>query len=318
MKILLIATGGMDNPGDQFIRLGVERLIRDSRTANVKLVRISKENEKEIMTPQPFDKVIVCGMPLWWNNSVSTSQSIGWWGELIRGWVSDRKNDFLVLGAGPVVGLGGLHDPEEFQAAMDETVARAWKVTSRQPTGHPGIQESICPAAFAVAPETLAPHRRLCNLMPHGAHDAHFNPGEAAVWRERLPSLAQELRSRGFEFVAHDAEEWRLARRWWSDNEIHFPATAEHYLKLYSESRFFIGNRLHGAMRAAMNGTPAVAIGYDSRVDMLKPFTQNVFTPSGLPEHFHATVWPSTLQPDTIKRELKINRAIMKEFLSSC
>jgi hypothetical protein len=120
MKILLITTGGNKNPGDQFIRLGVESLIRSVCPPGAlphELVRIDKESD-EIGIEQPFDRAILCGMPLWWNNEVSVSQEIGWWGPIMDGWVSVEKRKFLVLGAGPVVGRSGPLDSDFFYDAF--------------------------------------------------------------------------------------------------------------------------------------------------------------------------------------------------------
>ena len=287
MRILLITTGQNNNPGDQFIRLGVETLIRSvwpHDQSPPELIRVDKESD-EISQPQFFDRAIVCGMPLWWNNDVSTSQSIGWWGPLFRGWIAEDRRKLLVLGAGPVVGKAGLKDDLEFFNAVEETTQRAWCVTSRQPlpVPAPGVLDSICPATFA-AQYCEAPTRKLCNLMPAGSHDEHFDPEAAAEWKRRLPDVSQALLEGGFEFIAHSEDEYKLAYKLgWPADRILFPTTPEQYLKAYAETKVFFGNRLHGAMMAATSGGVAVAVGYDSRMEMLKPFTPHTWGPFGVP-----------------------------------
>ncbi len=49
MKILLVTTGGNKNPGDQFIRLGVESLIREVWPVDKPaptLIRVDKESDE--------------------------------------------------------------------------------------------------------------------------------------------------------------------------------------------------------------------------------------------------------------------------------
>lgn len=287
MRILLITTGQNNNPGDQFIRLGVETLIRSvwphGRPAP-ELIRIDKESD-EISQPQPFDRAIVCGMPLWWNNDVSKSQEIGWWGPVFRGWLAEDRRKLLVLGAGPVSGKAGFKDESALRDAITESRDRAWAVTTRQPLPFPvpGVLESLCPAAFA-AQYCEAPTRRLCNLMPAGAHDEHFDPEAAAEWKRRLPDVAQALQEGWFDFIAHSPDEYKLAYKLgWPADRILFPTTPEQYLKVYAETKVFFGNRLHGAMAVATSGGTAVAVGYDSRMEMLRPFTPHTWGPFGVP-----------------------------------
>lgn len=325
MKILLITTGGNKNPGDQFIRIGVEEIIRAVWPADRRppeIVRVDKESD-EIGVEQEFDRAILCGMPLWWNNRVSRSQDIGWWGPLMRGWVSEDPRKFLILGAGPVVGSDGILDPAEFRDAIEETISRAWAVTTRQflprllPMDRPMPIESVCPACFA-AKHSEHRWRRLVNLMPDGAHDAHFDEAAAAEWRRRLPDIAVSLRD-DFEFVAHSADEAQLAEALgWEHARIHFPATPEGLLKLYAETKTFFGNRLHGAMVAAASGGVSCTVGYDSRLEMLAPFTPNRWSPFGVPTpltpDFLDTL-PVDVRRSRIANEWTFHCDLMRRFL---
>lgn len=322
MKILLITTGENKNPGDQFIRLGVESLIREVWSADrpgPELVRVDKESD-EIGVPQEFDRAILCGMPLWWNNDVSKSQDIGWWGPIMRGWVSDVRRKFLVLGAGPVAGAAGYKDPVELNAAVAETCTRAWAVTSRQPIAAPGVIESICPAAFAIRESHNPKWRHLCNFMPEGAHYAHFDPRAAEEWQRILPHVASELRDT-YDFVAHSPDEVKLAKMLgWRAPRIHFPKTPESLLMLYDETRRFFGNRLHGAMAVAASGGTAVAVGYDSRMEMLRPFTPHRWSPFGVPLPGLAgriSLLEPGLDRARVARERVKNRELVRAFLFS-
>lgn len=319
MKILLITTGGNKNPGDQFIRLGVESLIRSvcpPGAVPYQLVRVDKESE-EIGIEQDFDRAILCGMPLWWNNEASVSQEIGWWGPLMDGWISAEKRKFLVLGAGPATGASGPLDVDFFNDAMHQTVQRAWAVTSRQEVKFPGVLTSVCPAAFSVS-GTQPRRRLLCNLMPDGAHDSHFNGAAAAEWQRRLYDVSEALRP-AYDFVAHSPDEAVLARTLgWPVERIHFPDTPEALLKLYEETKIYFGNRLHGAMAVAVAGGTSVAVGYDSRIDMLRHFTPHRWSPFGvptnnLPEHLGALV--PRLNRARLAQERFVNTNLMHHFL---
>jgi hypothetical protein len=325
MKILLITTGQNKNPGDQFIRLGVEQVIRAVWPAGQlppELIRVDKESD-DIGAEREFDRAILCGMPLWWNNRVSKSQDIGWWGPLVRGWISAERRKFLVLGAGPVVGSEGILDSVEFRDAVEETCERAWAVTTRQflphllPMDCPMPQESICPAAFAVQ---HADHRwrRLVNLMPDGAHDSHFDEAAAAEWRRRLPDIAASLQG-SFDFVAHRPDEVALAQvLGWTSDRIHYCQTPEALLRLYAETKTFFGNRLHGAMAAAVSGAVSCAVGYDSRLEMLAPFTPNRWGPFGVPTPLTPAfldTLPVGVQRERLAREWSFHCDLVRRFL---
>ena len=283
MKILLVTTGKNNNPGDQFIRLGVENLV-SSVHAGAHFERVDKEDPEDINRERHFDKVILCGMPLWWDNPISFSADVHWWEPLMRGWLSERKKDFLILGAGSVVGNHPFN-ASRFGAAVDECVDRSFAVVTRNfIMEHPHLIRSVCPAAFSTFGPTMhkvnGPTLKVCNLMPSGAHDAHLDREEAKIWKEDvLPVLAPKLLDRGFLFCAHDQTEYDMARSLgWADPRLF--DTPQEYLAFYRQAKSYIGNRLHAAVVVASSGGSASAIGYDTRTEMVRPFTRSVFKPS--------------------------------------
>lgn len=313
MRILLITTGGNLNPGDQFIRLGVERLVRSVRP-DVEFIRVDKESE-DIAAPVEFDKAILCGMPLWWDNPVSQCREIGWWGPLMRGWISEKKENFLILGAGSVTGQHEFN-ASRFLSAVEESIERAFVVVTRQPViDHPKLISSVCPAAFSVDWHPDGRFRRVCNLMPAGAHDAHLNPVEAQNWMDRLPDVAERLRSDGFEFCAHSPDEVELAKSLGWEHPLFFD-TPEEYLHLYNHTAYYAGNRLHAAVVVAAGGGLAAVQGYDSRMEMVKPFTPRVFFPTEISEPSISVVYstPDHLQT-LLAREWRRQRRVVESFL---
>ena len=325
MKILLVTTGKNNNPGDQFIRLGVQSLV-SSVCPEAVFERINKEDHEDITRERPFDKIILCGMPLWWDNSVSFSADIHWWEPLMRGWLSERKKDFLILGAGSVVGQHPFN-AARFGAAVDECVERAFAVVTRNHVmDHPGLINSICPAAFSTFDLNVPADRQLkvCNLMPSGAHDAHLNEAEAATWRQKvLPELATALLSKGFLFCAHDQVEYYMARSLgWADPRLF--DTPEEYIAFYRRAKLYVGNRLHAGVVVAASGGAASVVGYDSRIEMVRPFTRSIFKPSEISSEIGIDDLVSGLNvvgrqadPSLLKHHRSLQQGVLRQFLSS-
>lgn len=322
MKYLLITTRDNLNPGDQFIRIGVENLVREV-DPTAEFERLSKEDPQDYSRERPFDRAILCGMPLWWNNHVSKCQDIYWWAPILRGWPSAKKENFLVLGAGSAVG-DNMVNPREMFDAVEEVIQRSFAVTTRQPVfDRPDLISSICPAAFASARSavrafrSLSPSFKLFNAMPDGAHDSHFNPEEAAVWQAKQRAVSDAALEAGFVFIAHSADEKEVAKEaGWPESRIMFFDTPEAYLEAYARCSHYIGNRLHGAMMAACSAATSVAIGYDSRVEMLKPFTPNIYLPSefqpGWIETYRFGISPISA---IMSRERKRLHALLQKFI---
>lgn len=319
MRWLLITTRPGLNPGDQFIRIGVERLIRIvDRRAEFDV--LAKDDGEDLLRRRPFDRAVLCGMPLFWNNPTSASQDEGWWGELIRGWPSENRRRFLVLGAGSAVGLE-MPEAERYLDAIRWVIGRSYAVTTRNPVvDWPFLTDSICPAAFALPArtvETPAPRLRLFNAMRNGAHDRHFNPGEADAWTRRLPRVAAWARENAFAFVAHDDLEADLGRELGFET-VFRTETPEELLEIYANCGAYVGNRLHGAMAAASAGARVAAIGYDSRMRMLDRLNVAQFYPREACPAALSAFLRAEHAPDfalrTIRREFDVLLQIVARF----
>src|SRR5882672_4191601 len=103
MKWLLITTLGT-NPGDEFARFGVQRLIRDV-DSEPKFFLVNKESPT-INQPVEFDRAVICGMPLIWSfpwpESRSPARCVPWWQSLMRGWISRDPRKLCGIGVGDV------------------------------------------------------------------------------------------------------------------------------------------------------------------------------------------------------------------------
>lgn len=281
MKWLLITTTENRNTGDELIRIGIQNLIKNIDD-HPEFILLDKE--KPFPDLIEFDKCILCGMPLFWNNKISTSQEMGWWGAIMNGWVSERKKDFLILGVGSVIGSDGIKDLKAFKDAVRIAIYRSFKVTVRDGS-HQCDNElipSVCPSIFAIE-KASEPLLRLCNIMPDGAHDKHFNPDEAAIWKEKMKLINNFFLDNDFYFICHSNKDVLIedpeSLGWQPERIIRF-YEAEEYVNIYSHAQCFIGNRVHGALLTGSLGRPSLAIGYDSRLLMLENFNVQCCYPS--------------------------------------
>lgn len=283
MKWLLITNTENRNPGDEWIRMGVQRIVRDVDPFPQFIIR-NKEFVEDQDNEVQFDKAIWCGSPLFWSHPYQGCWENHWWSKWINGWLFRDRNKVLVLGVGDVIGAS-IYNKSAYDQAIAAVKAKCWSLVTRNKiTEDPEIQLACCPSVFALAGDKTQKTLRLCNLMPDGAHDAFLNENEASVWRGKVKAFSKLLQDLGFEIVCHaNLEDEFVDSLGWPKNRIHYkPSTAEAYLPIYSKTAMYIGNRLHGAMLAVGSGAAAMAIGYDSRLGMVAYVRGVVVYPSAL------------------------------------
>lgn len=316
MKYLLITTTRNRNTGDELIRIGIQNLIKEI-DPSPKFILLDKEYwpEEEIK----FDKCILCGMPLLWDNDESYSQKAGWWGAMFSGFPSRRKKDFLILGAGHVIGKDGLKDPIRFGCAIQEAIDKSFAITTRSHIiDHPKLIDSICPAAFAIT-KSEQPKYRFCNFMTDGAHDKFFNPEEAEIWKSKVKELSDFCLENDFYFIEHESP--NVGSRHENPEELGWPKerifrfeTAEEYLPIYAQSAYYFGNRLHGALLVAALERPAFGIGYESRLEMIKLTNAIAVKPSEV--NVGTIKFLLTLKPTEISSNIESERNKNLELLN--
>lgn len=322
MKYLLITTTGNRNTGDELIRIGVQNLIREI-DPSPEFILLDKEKPEQWNNEIEFDKCILCGMPLFWNNKISKSQTIGWWGALIDGWVSKRKNDFLILGAGNVVGKDGILDNKEYHLAILKAIHRAYAVTTRNQINCPGLIQSICPASFAIT-KLIKAKFRLCNFMNNGAHDNFFNYKESEIWNYKMKELSDFCLDNDFYFIEHESASVECRHEHpeelgWPEDRIFRFNKAEKYLSIYAQSSCYFGNRLHGALMVAALGRPAIGVGYESRLEMIKAVGADALYPSkvNLDTIKSLLTLSETAVPEIIEIERNNNLELLKQFIKA-
>lgn len=278
MKWLLIGNTNNANPGDEFIRIGVQMLIsRVDPKPSYTILNKQLDHEHE---PVEFDRAIWCGSPMFWSHSTNDCWTNYWWRPWLDGWAFKDPRKMLVLGVGNMVGAE-LHDPVNYWNSVDEVRKKCWKLITRNPLQQ-DIEVSVCPSVFCLMDRPNRKMRLLCNFMEGGGHDAFLNEKESKLWLQILPEINARLRNMDYEFVAHSNDEVRYAQvLGWPPEKIHGKfETPEQYLDLYADCAGYVGNRLHGAMAAISARAPVWAFGLDSRLGMVRRANGKATLPS--------------------------------------
>jgi len=288
MKWLLITTIGK-NPGDEWIRIGIAKMI-DRVDPDREYILLDKEEPSIYKTPVKFDKCIWCGMPVFWSLGQEQNCRIFWWKDLMLGWPSERKNDFLVLGAGSFFPWGSELESityrEQLIKSAQDVMGRSYYVTARDSvvsmvTSQP-IPHMICPAIFSIIDHKKSDELRLASLMPRGGHYSVFHPREAEAWDSKKYEISRILQDNGFIYVAHSTKEADFARKCGWRTVISYNGDPYALLAHYGRCGKFFGNRVHGAIVARGNDADVWSVGYDSRQEAVRLSGAKVSKPSEL------------------------------------
>ena len=288
MNWLIVSTIGK-NPGDEFIKCGVRNVIKRVDEHATGLV-LDKETNS-IHKSHDFDKCIWAGMPVFWSLYNNTSWNVPWWNVLTRGWVSERKDDFCVLGAGsfqdwkdPVRGLQQDKMQEEAKLLQD----RSHCVVVRDPVACDitsiDFPVKVCPAILSTYDIEKTSSIKACNLMPRGAHYTQFNENQSQHWRDKQQKIANILKQNNFTFFAHNDEEYKHAINlgWSVDDIVNYNKNTSGMLNQYRNVDKFFGNRVHGCIVARANGADVISCGYDSRQEAVRLSGADVKSPEDL------------------------------------
>lgn len=272
MRWLLISS--YDNPGDTFIRIGVENLIRsvdDDPYFSILYKEIVEQwPTLELLRP---DKIVWCGMPLFWSFPTHSSLTIFWRDHLLRKIMAERRKDFLVLGAG-TAGLcadsteKAFTNVDDVRRSVDDVLAGSHDLTMRDDCLelydiHRGLTTLPCPAVYAIEGVSPIFHNFVCNLMTDGCHYAELAPQIACDWNNQLSVMAKELLDQSAYFAAHNQIEVELAKL--HGFEADYNGHDELLAHLVGAKRY-VGNRIHGAIVSAAAGAESVCYGYDLRL----------------------------------------------------
>lgn len=257
----LLITAIRCNPGDDLIRMGIERLVR-AADPSAEFDYVCKV-DKSTWTPRPFDRAILCGMPLFWDEESTWSDSMDWW-PLFTGWPALEKRNIMALGVGSCCSTQATgRNAKRFVAMLQE---RMWRIVMRDTFIRvPFVEYICCPGVFALDDKGGTFRKRLVNLMPNGGGWDEFNMPEASVWRRRYDETLKLFLEEGWTLVAHDKSRMDHAlQNGWTGPRI-LADNIETMVETYTDCGWYFGNRVHGAVAAISAGAHAWQVGYDSR-----------------------------------------------------
>jgi hypothetical protein len=251
------------NPGDVFARLGTEQIIRDVDSAST-FDLLNMDSHLSLTTPRQFDRCVLAGRPLFW----PWCEQHPLWTHVLNGWPSTERRKLLALGVGSCCAP---EDRDRMPPLVMKASAECWRVVIRDEADTADALHSVCPSTWLLSDRTEKPRRKLCNVMVGGGHYPQWNLSEFAIWGAMVPAFMGVLMGAGFEFVAHTQQERDLAlSHGWPAERIVYADTIEPYLDAYASASHYIGNRMHGAVVLAGRMARTMAIGYDSRMGMVR------------------------------------------------
>lgn len=283
MKWCIITTIGK-NPGDEFIRIGVENIIREV-DKNAEICLVDKETS-DIFNNHNFDKCILAGMPVFWSFYDNNFWEIGWWKPIAEHYSAD-KNKFMIMGAGsfqnwkdPTIGL----HHKKYNSEIKNISERSWKLILRDkvPNDLTGFNFDVltCPAVFSTKKYKKTSDIKLCNLMPHGSHYANYDLSEYQQWTSKVKQLTPVLQNAGFTFIAHSSTEAAFAQQVGWKDIITYNGDPGSLLPHYKNCVKYFGNRVHGCIVAKGVNADVLSCGYDSRQEAVKHSGATCLLPS--------------------------------------
>lgn len=303
MKWLLVTNKG--NPGDIWVRLGVQEIIRHFDKDPTWIIRERDHRHtdphKGLTEPDgglDFDYSVICGMPLIWSHfepdgtHSCTTQHSSW--VAYNGWLKPEK--MIIAGFGIYLACPtGLDEwkmvnQEKVLNRIRKLLDRCKMVYARSPfitQLMPDVAYIHCPSTLCLKP---AKERdlKLCNFMPGGAHYPHLVKKAAEAMKLQRPALARKLIDAGFHFAAHRRAEKEIALELgWPEDRIFlwmYDGTGEDMLKVYSRCSKYIGNRIHGGIMARAAGAETMVIGSDTRLAAVKYVGAEICTPLTIPD----------------------------------
>jgi hypothetical protein len=141
-----------------------------------------------------------------------------------------------------------------------------------------GVPLLPCASLFAAKGAGLkaeSPEYVAVNVMAGAGHPhrGDSDRGASASWQETIRHLVAGIEKRHEAvFIAHSLEEDRLAASWFPGRRRVWSSDPKVLLGAYSKASFAVCNRVHGAAAMASFGRPALVIGSDSRIDLIRQF----------------------------------------------
>ncbi len=232
------------------------------------------------------DLVIQSGAPVYWCHKEigSYCSQNEWYDTLIERRIPLKQNPLLFnIGAGACQHY--YSDGTEFNDCTQdlEYITEFYNLSklttvrdklARKVLGSIGLEVNTlpCPSIFAINEYNLQkqPGKYIIfNYMELAGHYAFSKDIDKDRWFTEMSKTYHEIKKKEeILFVCHNKAEVENAKRIDPDANIFFSKDYLEYMKIYSQAKFGVMNRVHGAFLIASYGTPSVIIGNDSRARM--------------------------------------------------
>ncbi len=126
------------------------------------------------------------------------------------------------------------------------------------------------------------------NIMPSTVHASRGNRVKTTRWRAMISEIVAELEKRHrVVFVSHSIDEDKTAAAWFPGRKRFYSKNPRALLEVYSRAYFGVCNRVHAGAGVATFGRPAIVIGGDTRIELIRQL--------GLPAFDHRETKVETL-----------------------
>lgn len=272
------------DPETYYPLVKLTRYLPDGRTRSRNWL-MRRGRRKGISRFDDCDLIVQCGAPVYWEGCGTTTQ---WRDELWYG-IIDRLHEripILNLAAGSCYPLERLPSfpINETDADYIRRIHGYCKATAvRDPLAlrileSLGLDGELIPCSACLAPpepSSIPPGDGLIliNYMEGGGH-YDWNQGiDKARWESEARSMIDRLRGRHrLAFICHDEKEEAIAAQLDGSLPRFRPRTPREYQEVVRQAKLGICCRLHAAVYLAGFGVPAVALGTDTRLHMVKEF----------------------------------------------
>jgi hypothetical protein len=263
--------------------------------------------------------IVQCGAPVLWENC----HRCEWAEPLWRGVVKDLHAQVPVLNLAAGSCYPWLRPPSAITDPGDarflKEIASLCRATSvRDPLAHQlwnalGSRTEYIPCSASLAPDfpdqaRPADEYIMVNYMPQGGHYAWGQGDFHSDWQTTAVTVLQRLGQRHrLLFVCHNAKETEEAKRLFPSHPSVQPKNPTEYFAHAVKAKAGLCNRLHASVALAGMGIPALSVGTDTRMLMLKPFGLPVrFVGEARAEEIEAEV-ESLIQSSAQHRERLLN-----------
>jgi hypothetical protein len=314
MRIGLITTLNT-NIGDDFIRLGIQRLLSTLwPERKIDWICVNKHQPQTVwplwhpMRHLPFcapnyrrlamklpasrfadcDLIVQCGAPVIWRRCHRCEWHQPLWTEVIGSLCT--RIPVLNIAAGSAFDM--VNPPQHVELAEDREFLREILSYCRLTTSRDSLAQHLfrdvggtpallpCTAGLAHEPVDALPkgNRLYVNYMSRAGHFDFSKSINEEDWEKTFRTVLSRATDK-YEvvFLCHNAEELVLASRLFPEYSRVLPESPAAYATLARRARLGLFNRLHAAVSFAGMGVPSVAVGNDTRLLMVREYGTPAF-----------------------------------------